>query len=620
MPRASKYNKESLIKQLIIILILVLNLFGDSGADFSPFVRQQLTLIKQMNDDNVTQEKIMQIAKEQEAFYSIALDDILKNKNKFINKSRVYDSEIFALEKIIKLNKRLGNRYATIRDEVLVKSYKLLNAQNSMIKNILLALDKLSFEDFQVYVSDMFAKNQEYNANITDVDYENILQLDEPSRTLKQAQENIRDYYALLELNADTLKYLSVFEKKMYRLNKYSKYNLINPVISINNTTLATKINSVMRPYGLDVVKIIFMLLVFIIIYIIRKYLYKELEAYIVKIKSLKKYSKNILNSVRKPIELIIILINIEVTLYIYNDFAGIGKFDKFFTISYVVVLTYIVYKVINVISSIKIHEIDTENKKIKSEVINVGIKIVNFAIMIIGLLFILHFAGANLTTVLSGLGIGGFAVALAAKDSLANFFGTLSILISDVFSQGDWIVIDGEEGTVVEIGLRVTTLRTFDNAIIAIPNSILANKGVKNWNKRSLGRRIKMNIGVKYDSKPSDIKNAVNEIREMLENHPQIATKNTEYDYSHSKRSKLVSKDDELGVKRTLLVHLDEFSGSSINILIYCFSRSVMWKEWLETKEDVMYKIMQILEENSLEFAFPSISIYNENGVIEPS
>lgn len=417
----------------------------------------------------------------------------------------------------------------------------------------------------------------------------------------------------------------SVTQEKIMQIAKeqeafYSKYNLINPVIAINNTEIATKINSVILPYGLDVVKVILILLVFIIIYIIRKYLYKELEAYIFKIKSLKKYSKNILNSVRKPIELIIILINIEMTIYIYNDFAGIGKFDKFFTISYVVILTYIIYKVINVISSIKIHEIDTQNKKIKSEVINVGIKIVNFAIMIIGLLVILHFGGANLTAVLSGLGIGGFAVALAAKDSLANFFGTLSILISDVFSQGDWIVIDGEEGTVVEIGLRVTTLRTFDNAIIAIPNSILANKGVKNWNKRSLGRRIKMNIGVKYDSKPSDIKNAVKEIREMLENHPQIATKNTEYDYADSKRSKLVSKDDELGVKRTLLVYLDEFSSSSINILIYCFSTSVMWKEWLETKEDVMYKIMQILEDNSLEFAFPSLSIYNENGVTQPS
>ena len=588
-----------------------------SGPEYTPFITQQLSMIKQMNDNNVTQEKIMQIAIEQEVLYSRALDDILKNKNTFINKSRVYDSEIFALEKIIKLNKRLGNKYATIRDEVLIKSYKLLNAQNTMIRNILRALNKMSFEEFQAYMSDMFVKNQEHNANLTNINYESILQLNEPSRTLKQAKKNIKDYYALLELNADTLKYLSLFEKKMYRLNKYSNYNLVNPVISINNTAIAKYINSVIRPYGFDVVKIIFILLVFVIIYLIRKYIYKEIEAYIFDIESLKKYSKDILNSVRKPIEFIIILINIEVTIYIYNDFAGVGTFDRFFTVSYVVLLTYIVYKIVNVISAIKIHEIDTVDKKIKSEIINVGIKIVNFIIMVIGLLVILHFAGANLTTVLSGLGIGGFAVALAAKDSLANFFGTLSILLSDVFSQGDWIAVNGQEGTVVEIGLRVTTLRTFDNAIIAIPNSILANQDVKNWNKRSLGRRIKMSLGIKYNSKREDIKNAVEEIRHMIDKHPQIATVNTEYDYSHHRSSKLVSKDDEMGVKRNLLVYLDEFSGSSINILVYCFSKSVDWTEWLETKEDVMYKIMEILEKNSLEFAFPSMSIYHEN---EPS
>jgi MscS family membrane protein len=596
---------------------LVLPLFAEAQPNYTPLIKQQLSLIEQMNDNNVTHEKIMKIADEQERLYSEALENILKNKSVFINKANVYDSEIYALEKIIKLNKRLGNNYATIRDEVLVKSYKLLNAQNSMIRNIIRALDKSSFEEFQSYMNEMFVKNQAFNAEMSSVDYEEIMQINDTSRILDEAKNNIKDFYALIEINADTLKYLSIFEKKMYRLNKYSKYNLIDPVLFINNTAVAKSINSIIEPYGLNVVKLIFMLLISGIIYLIRKYLYKEIEAYIYNIESLKKYSKDILNSVRKPLELIVVFINIEIIIFIYNDFVVLNTFSKFFNITYVVLLTFIVYKVINVISSIKIHEINTADKKVKSEVINVGIKIVNFIIMIIGLLVVLHFAGANLTTVLSGLGIGGFAVALAAKDSLANFFGTLSILLSDVFSQGDWIVASGQEGTVVEIGLRVTTLRTFDNAIIAIPNSILANQNVKNWNKRSLGRRIKMNIGVKYDSKSEDLRNAIEEIRNMLDKHPKIATLNTKYDYSKRRSAKLVSKDDEMGIKRNLLVYLDEFSDSSINILIYCFSKSVNWREWLETKEDVMYKIMEILEKNSLEFAFPSVSIYKEN---EPS
>jgi len=173
---------------------------------------------------------------------------------------------------------------------------------------------------------------------------------------------------------------------------------------------------------------------------------------------------------------------------------------------------------------------------------------------------------------------------------------------------------VDGKEGVVVEIGLRVTTLRTFDNALIAVPNAVLANNEVKNWNKRKLGRRIKMSLGLKYDSKYTDIKRAIEEIRIMLDTHSGIATQNTAFTHNRAKIAKLVSKDDAEGVKKTLLVYLDEFSDSSINILVYCFTKSVDWEEWLRVKEDVMYKIMDIFERNNLEFAFPSLSIYKEN------
>ena len=121
------------------------------------------------------------------------------------------------------------------------------------------------------------------------------------------------------------------------------------------------------------------------------------------------------------------------------------------------------------------------------------------------------------------------------------------------------------------------------------------------------------MTLGVKYNSKAKDLSAAVEEIRQMLQEHKGIASERTSYEVRSRKSPKLVSKEDELGVKRTLLVYLDEFSDSSINILVYCFSKTTVWNEWLETKEDVMYKIMNILEKNSLEFAFPSLSLYQE-------
>jgi MscS family membrane protein len=149
----------------------------------------------------------------------------------------------------------------------------------------------------------------------------------------------------------------------------------------------------------------------------------------------------------------------------------------------------------------------------------------------------------------------------------------------------------------------------------VSIPNAILANQDVKNWNRRTLGRRIKMNLAIRYDSKSENIKQAIYEIREMLDKHNAIATEHTEHVYIQKTAPRLVSADDAQGIKKTLLVYLDTFADSSINIMVYCFSKSVDWEDWLATKEDVMHKIMAILEKNNLAFAFPSISLYNEDG-----
>ncbi len=364
--------------------------------------------------------------------------------------------------------------------------------------------------------------------------------------------------------------------------------------------------------YDPIVIKLIAILVSIGAIYFIRKMVFDFLEKGLLKIESLENYSKDIILRLRKPSEIMVIIMNFDLIIYIYNDFSFLDPLRQIFNIIYVALSTYLIYILINTIVDIKIKHIDKKTH-VKNEVINVGLKILNFAIILVGILVAMTLMGVNLTAILSGLGIGGLAVALAAKDTLANFFATISILVSDTFAQGDWIQVGPSEGTVVEIGLRVTTLRTFDNALISIPNSTLVNDDVKNWSRRTVGRRIKISLGVKYDSKPDDIKNTIEEIRTMLENHPNIATSNAIHQYENS-GFKLVSQDDVYGVKKTLLVYLDEFAASSINILVYCFSSSVVWNEWLEVKQDVMFKIMNILEKNDLEFAFPSLSIYEED------
>lgn len=567
-----------------------------------------------MNEHNISQETIKKIVAKQELSYEMALDELMSNKNSYIENTNFFNSEIYSLKKMISINKRAGNTYAVLRDEVLIKSYKVTRAQHILVKNILLALDLLDIEAFEEALNNYMTENQLAIQKIYEKNYLETLTLAADSKTLKQAQKNIREFYALKEINIDMVNNIYKLQERMYRLNKYSRYHLIKPIVAINSIGIVQTIDDVLESYGLTVVKIIFITVLFIFIYIFRKVVYVALESYALKIDILQKYSHQILEKLRKPIDILIIIVNINMAIYVYNNFSNIEIMSKIFNMLYGFFFVLIIYKLLNTVATIKLQEIDTGTKKVKNELINVGIKILNFIIMIIGLLIILYFAGVNLTAVLSGLGIGGFAVAFAAKDTISNFFGTLSILFSDVFSQGDWIVIDGKEGVVVELGLRVTTIRTFDNALIAIPNGTFASKDVQNWDRRTLGRRIKMTIGIEYSSKSEDIKNAVAEIRHMIDKHPKIATRNTKHEHSFKKSTVLVSRDDLEGVKKNLLVYLDEFGPSSINILVYCFTKSVKWNDWLETKEDIMYKIMEILEKNSLGFAFPSMSIYNES------
>nr|WP_249207960.1 mechanosensitive ion channel family protein [Helicobacter kayseriensis] len=256
-------------------------------------------------------------------------------------------------------------------------------------------------------------------------------------------------------------------------------------------------------------------------------------------------------------------------------------------------------------------------NNSFRREVINLLLKVTYFFIVVIAILVLLKNFGFNVSALIASLGIGGLAVAFAVKDVLANFFASVVLLFDNSFNQGDWIVCGDVEGTVVEIGLRRTTVRTFDNAMLFVPNSLLANGSVRNWNRRKRGRRIRFQVGLTYSSTPEQIKACIRDIQLMLLHHPQIAKADDEKQplshYELDLKSSIISLDDLLGYKSNLFVVLDEFAGSSINILVYCFSKTTNWGEWLDVRQDVMLKIMEILDKHNLSFAFPSQSLYIE-------
>ncbi|MBE9486456.1 MAG: mechanosensitive ion channel family protein [Chloroflexi bacterium] len=205
--------------------------------------------------------------------------------------------------------------------------------------------------------------------------------------------------------------------------------------------------------------------------------------------------------------------------------------------------------------------------------------------IVFMAILMLVQNLGYSISGLLASLGLGGLAVALAAKDSLSNIFGSIMILLDRPFTIGDWIKADDLEGTVEEIGFRSTRIRTFAKTLITIPNSTLMNMSIDNFS-RMPKRRIKLTIGITYDTNPRQMRQAVAALKQMLREHPAI-----DQDF--------------------FLVNFTNFGASSLDIMVYCFTTSTIWGEYLDAREDVCLKIMETLGQLGLEIAFPSQTVY---------
>ena len=228
-------------------------------------------------------------------------------------------------------------------------------------------------------------------------------------------------------------------------------------------------------------------------------------------------------------------------------------------------------------------------NPELAHEMGNFILTILRGIIIAIGLGSILQIWGINVAGLVAGLGIGGLAFALAAKDTAANLFGSIALLLDKSIRIGEWIKIDGVEGTVEDIGMRTTKIRAFDKSLVTLPNQMIANNPIENYSRRGT-RRIKMKIGITYSATSEQIENILLDIKTMLRNHEGISQKST------------------------MLVNFTSFDDSSLGILIYTFSNTAVWRRYMDIKEDVNLKIMKIVEKNKAQFAFPSQSLYVES------
>lgn len=213
--------------------------------------------------------------------------------------------------------------------------------------------------------------------------------------------------------------------------------------------------------------------------------------------------------------------------------------------------------------------------------------KLLRISITITGALVALQTLGFSISGVLAFGGIGGIAVGFAAKDLLANFFGGLMIYLDRPFAVGDWICSPDKsiEGTVEDIGWRLTCIRKFDKRPLYVPNATFTQVSVENPS-RMTHRRIYETIGIRYED-ADHMPAIVNDVKLMLEQH------------------------DEIDLGQTMIVNFNAFAASSLDFFVYCCTKTTNWVKYHEVKQDVLLKVLQIVEKHGAQCAFPTSTVH---------
>ena len=226
-------------------------------------------------------------------------------------------------------------------------------------------------------------------------------------------------------------------------------------------------------------------------------------------------------------------------------------------------------------------------DSKLDDQLVPLVRRILKVAVVIIGVLFILQNLNVDIGSLLAGLGIGGIAVAMAAKDTISNFFGSVVIFADKPFQVGDWVVIDGAEGVVEAVGFRSTQVRTFYDSLITVPNSKVADAKVDNYGARRY-RRITATLGISYDSTPEQVQAFVEGIRAIL-------------------RANQFSRKDYYEI------HFSGFGAYSLEVMLYFFLECPNWNVELRERHNIYLEIIRLAKALNIRFAYPTQRLHHE-------
>ncbi|MBN2189913.1 MAG: mechanosensitive ion channel family protein [Candidatus Aureabacteria bacterium] len=249
-------------------------------------------------------------------------------------------------------------------------------------------------------------------------------------------------------------------------------------------------------------------------------------------------------------------------------------------------IIIYFVFRTTDILAAYLSEQVKKTTSKLDDMLIPVLGKIIKISIVIVTVLFILNNFGINITSLITGLGIGGIAIAMAAQNTLKDFFGAIALFVDRPFSIGDRVIVDGVDGPIEKIGLRSTRIRTLDGTLVTIPNSKMADATINNMQKRPTIKTVST-IGLTYSTSVEKMRRALKLIREIMKNHD--GTDN-------------------------YWVYWKGYGSYSLDILTIHWCKYLEYEKYLQCMEDINFKIKEAFEKEGIEFAFPSQTLYVQN------
>ncbi len=390
-----------------------------------------------------------------------------------------------------------------------------------------------------------------------------------------------------------------IYLKKYGDKWKYSE-NSVKSIQSLYNSTFILGVDHLIdilpqgvqkKAFGLKIWQLIGIFIIITISFLLEKLfgiILRKIANRLLVVKGANRIAKKVILPVTRPLSLLIIL---AIVLILIPGLMLPIELNKYLIIGIKsivpILITIVVYKMTDLLGDYLMAKAEKTESTLDDQLIPLIRKILKVFVVLIGSLFVLLNLNVNIIPLLTGLSIGSLALALAAQDTLKNFFGSIMIFVDRPFQIGQWITSDGVDGTVEEVGFRSTRIRTFRNSLLSVPNGKLADSTIDNHGLR-IYRRFYTKIGLMYDTPPQAIEVFVEGLRELVLKHPNT-------------------------VKDRMEIHFNEMADFSLNIMFYIFFDVPTWSEELKARDEILLGIVRLAEAIGVNFAFPTTTLHME-------